>query len=130
MEPIDIGPSQDCLTIADVDRDASGLAHRALVRVTKNGWVAQTWVYAHEGRGFDGLTAFFHGMNNDWRGWLGSRDWASLDGDLHLTARHDGHVQLALVLSESIAWRVTTELTVAPGEELAAAVAELSATFG
>lgn len=126
MEPLQIGLPSDGLAIRDIRRDASGVSDRALFRLTKDGLVAETWVYAHEGHGFDGLTTFFQMMNQDWRGWSGERTWSALESDLRLTARHDGHIRLGVVLVDSINWSVQADLTLAPGEELSAAAEGLA----
>lgn len=129
MEPIWIGPSRNGLSIRDVSRDTRGVADRALVRLAKDGLSAETWVYAHEGHGFDGLVAFFNQMGADWRGWVGERQWSSLESDLRLTAVHDGHVRLNVVLEDSINWAVTAELTLDPGEELTSSAQGIAACF-
>jgi hypothetical protein len=124
-EPVLIGLANEGLSIQDVSRDPSGAVDRAFVRLTKTGLIAQTWVYAHERRGFDGLTAFFEKMNHDWRGWTGERRWSSLESDLNLVAKHDGHVRLEVVLVDAFNWTITAELTLAPGEELSSATEAL-----
>lgn len=96
------------------------------MRVTKEGLCAQTWVYANEGSGFDGLVAFFEHMNDDWRDWAGERQWSSLEGDLTLVARHEGHVRLQVALMHSADRTVRPEVTLAPGEELTGATRELA----
>ncbi len=48
MEPLLIGPPNDGLSIRDLSRDASGAVDRAMVRITKDGLLAETWVYANE----------------------------------------------------------------------------------
>lgn len=37
---------------------------------------------------------FFHAMYDDFRGWTGERVWQSLESELRISARHDGHVHL------------------------------------
>lgn len=73
MDPLLIGQPDDGLSIQELSVDSRGVADRALVRVTKDGLRAQTWVYANEGSGFDGLVVFFERMNDGWRGWTGKR---------------------------------------------------------
>lgn len=117
------------LSIRDVRRLSSGDADQALFVLVKGGLTAETWVYAHEGNGFDGLVGFFRSMADAWRGWKGERTWSSLEGDLALTAKHDGHVQLQIQIRDSIEWAADAELAVDAGEELSAAVATLSDLF-
>jgi Family of unknown function (DUF6228) len=48
---------------------------------------------------FDGermLGLFFRRIADDWRGWDGERDWASIEGLFDLTATHDGRGHIAL----------------------------------
>ena len=71
------------------------------------------------------MAEYFQAMNQDWRGWSDERRWASLESDLRLSARHDGHIRLEVVLVDSTNWTVTTEIALAPGEELSAATEAL-----
>jgi hypothetical protein len=121
-----IGLASDGLSIQDVRRDVSGDPDQVQFRITKIGLRAERWVYAHEGHGFDGLTAFFKSMCDDWRGWAGEREWVSLEHDLRLVGRHDGHVRLSASLRQPIDWQVTAELTLDPGEQLSAAARDLA----
>jgi hypothetical protein len=53
--------------------------------------------YAH---GHLGLGDFFESLAHDWRGWRGEKIWTALEGDVSLTASHDGagHVALSVEL--------------------------------
>ena len=75
------------------------------------------------------MAEYFQAMNQDWRGWSDERRWASLESDLRLSARHDGHIRLEVVLVDSTNWTVTTEIALAPGEELSAATEALVELF-
>lgn len=44
--------------------------------------------------GAGGLTDFLTGLYQDFRGWSGERVWRSLEDELRIAARHDGHVHL------------------------------------
>ncbi|MEQ4208855.1 DUF6228 family protein [Actinopolymorpha sp. B9G3] len=121
-----IGHTRNGLALRDVRRLSDGVADQALFAVAKGGLTAESWVYAHNGDGFDGLTDFFRSMAKSWRGWDGARTWSSLEGDLTLTAKHDGHVRLLVQIRDSIDWSAEIELTIDAGEELTAAVAALS----
>jgi hypothetical protein len=90
---------------------------------------AESWVYAHNGNGFDGLGDFFRSMSEAWRGWDGEHRWSSLEGDLSITAKHDGHVTVGGEVQESIEWSAEAELSLDPGEQLSAAVITLSELF-
>jgi hypothetical protein len=58
---------------------------------------AEVRVYAYRA---DGLPDLFEAMASDWRGWSGAKCWESLEGELKLTATHDGlgHIALDVVL--------------------------------
>ncbi|WP_220084462.1 DUF6228 family protein [Cellulosimicrobium sp. I38E] len=44
--------------------------------------------------GSGGLSAFLYGLYDEFRGWTGERTWQSLEDELRVVARHDGHVHL------------------------------------
>ena len=46
--------------------------------------------------GIRGLAAFFEALAADWRGWSGEREWSSLEGDVELSAVHDGRGTITL----------------------------------
>ena len=54
------------------------------------------------------LMDYFAGLATEWRGWDGSREWTSLEGDFRLTAHHDrvGNVviQVGLGLLPPLVW--------------------------
>ena len=54
---------------------------------------AGTAVWRNYWNGFGDLVAYFDGLERDWRGWSGVRRWQSLDRELTIDARHDGHIQ-------------------------------------
>jgi hypothetical protein len=43
------------------------------------------------------LADFLSELAGSWRGWEGERKWTSLEGDIELTATHDGRGLVALV---------------------------------
>jgi len=67
-----------------------------------------------------GLADFFAGIAADWRGWTGSREWASLDGELTLRAESDrtGHVYLRARLRHGAPaeWLVAVVLVLEGGQ--------------
>ncbi len=79
--------------------------------------------------GFADLVAYFDGLERDWRGWAGIRRWQSLDGELAIEARHDGHVQFEIRLERAMWWTASGELTVEPGEQLSQVAAGLRRAF-
>ena len=131
MEPVIIGTPSDCLSIQAVRRDHTGRVEEAWVRLSRQGLQADTWVWAYEGAGLDGLADYFVEMTDDWRGWDGERRWASVQGELQLTSRHEGgHIAIDVVLDREIIWTVSTELSIEPGEQLTAAARELKELLG
>jgi hypothetical protein len=75
-----------------------------------------------------GLSEFFAGLVEDWRGWQGERLWESLERELQLAAVHEGRrVRLRVRLrggrrfaSDQTVneWSASATLRVEPGEEL------------
>jgi hypothetical protein len=97
-----------------------------------DGLAATKRVYAHYASGWRDLAAFFAGLATDWRGWSGTREWASLESDLKIEARHEfGHVQLHVTVSKDPAdwgnhgWRAIADITLEPGEQLSRVAGEL-----
>ncbi|MFJ4029345.1 DUF6228 family protein [Paenarthrobacter sp. NPDC089989] len=75
-----------------------------------------------------GLLSFFDELARNWRGWDGEISFASIEGDLRLTAKHEGHVRIAFELEEFAGptpWRAQGELALDPGEELKTAAESL-----
>jgi hypothetical protein len=89
--------------------------------------VASSRIMANYGSGFGDLADFFAGLADAWRGWAGVRVWKSVDSTLHITAKHDGHVQLVIELRGDpyATWIASTSITIEPGEELSRAAAGL-----
>jgi hypothetical protein len=58
-------------------------------------------------------------LAHDWRGWAGARSWEAVAGYVRLDARHDGHVQLHVTMSEYFLgrWSLSADLTLEPGEQ-------------
>lgn len=79
--------------------------------------------------GFADLAAYFDGLKRDWRGWPGARRWQSLEQELAFTARHDGRIQIAVEMAQSMGWAASGELTLEPGEELSRVAAGLRRAF-
>ena len=47
----------------------------------------------------EGPADFLTGLYDDFRGWTGERIWRSLEHELRISARHDGHVHLTWELT-------------------------------
>jgi Family of unknown function (DUF6228) len=96
-----VGHPEDGLSLRAEDRDGYGSAVSVEATLRKPGLEARRLVVHHYAKGFDELVEFFESLERDWKGWIGSRTFESLEGDLTITATHDGHVRLAVRLRES-----------------------------
>lgn len=132
MDEAWIGRPSDGLRLlpVDVETDGSVVSIEALLRV--DGLEAQRVVFHHYSKGFADLSDFFTELEQAWRGWEGERTYESLEGDLRLSATHDGHVVLTVDLSQSTipdGWAVRAVLKLEAGEELAAAALAVRTLF-
>ena len=79
-----------------------------------------------------GLTAFFAGLAQEWRGWDGVRRWSAYSEGLRLEAKMDalGHVSLHIVLERSTReWTIEGDVVLDAGQ-LAGVADEVAALFG
>ena len=79
--------------------------------------------------GFADLATFFESLTDNWRGWTGTRQWESLEGQLRIAATHDGHVRLRVTIRAEHPndWRATGTVTIDAGEQLSRAARDLRA---
>lgn len=77
------------------------------------------------------LKAFFDGLAADWKGWPGTREWRSVEGELLLAAKCDstGHISLSVHLQPGrhpFGWKLCAMLLVEAGQldGIAASVGE------
>ena len=65
--------------------------------------------------GGDGLHEYWADLARHWRGWSGTREWESLEGDLALSAGIDrtGHVALKVTLQHEAPWRWQVQIILA-----------------
>jgi Family of unknown function (DUF6228) len=92
---------------------------------------ASTLVYAY------GPTplALFEVIANEWRGWHGSKEWSSLEGELSLSATHDGvgtitlQVRLAHLGFDAWDWEARAALALDAGAQLQTTVTALRSFF-
>jgi hypothetical protein len=67
----------------------------------------------------NGVADFFADFARHWKGWEGSKEWRSLEGELSLTARSDtlGHVYLTSTLREGAPdkWTLRANLVLEAG---------------
>ncbi len=72
---------------------------------------------------FNSLVDFFAELAQDWRGWSGTRDWRSLEGDLAISATSDdlGHCHLIFEIADGplSSWSAKFEgISIDAGEDL------------
>ncbi len=113
------------------ERTPDGVARTLTARVEGPGLSAERQVYEpEECGGYGALAAFFDEMAEAWRGWEGPREWYSLEGELTITAVHDGHVRMATHLTTGFGeheWTLKADVVIDPGEDLANAADEVRA---
>jgi hypothetical protein len=63
-------------------------------------------------------TQLFDAMAREWRGWAGTKQWESLEGELKLTATRDrtGHITVQVDLHRPGAWELRVWLTLEAGQ--------------
>ncbi|KQZ70883.1 DUF6228 family protein [Nocardioides sp. Root151] len=132
MPNVLIGTATECLTL--VPEPSVGAPDSLVATLDLEGLSASRSVVHNYASGFDDLANFFADLADAWRGWLGTRTWESLEGDLKIEARHDyGHVGLTITVRRDQAewgnhgWRVTGDLTIEPGEQLSQIAGDLVA---
>ena len=121
MDTATVGRENDGLLFWDVKRGPDGEIWFVWVRLRVGGLDASWRVSSHYATGFDELVGFFQGLAADWRGWSGERTYESMEHELRLTARHDGHVRIAVQLHQSSlpdGWSASGAFRVDPGEEM------------
>lgn len=122
MTSVRIGDPGECLVL---DRGGNG---DLVATLTVPGLVARVDVEPGYPDGLQDLADVFHAMSADWRGWDGTRSWASVDGVLSLEATHTGaEIRLVVDMRPSPgsggAWSVRAEVFLPPGEALSRAAA-------
>jgi uncharacterized protein DUF6228 len=118
------GSSQRWTLGRPVDLYDGGYVHRVFVEISDDGIAASGWV-TFEGQASRTLRDFLMWLDQDWRGWPGTRTWAALGTEMTLEAAHDGtgHVRIAVTLrqaerSDDHAWSARIVLTLEAGEQL------------
>ena len=125
-----LGLAQEGIAFSVHERDGRGVPTEVVVSVRDAGLHAEKPVVSHYASGFEDLVVFVESMEQDWRGWRGQRRYESLEGDLALTAEHDGHVRLTVELCEHIGWHVQADFTLEPGEQMAKSARQLRELLG
>jgi len=106
------------LRIFRPERGSRGELDYFSVEVMSTSISATTRVYAYR---CDDLATLFDEMSRDWRGWQGSRDWESLEGELKLSCTADGkgHIVVSIRIAESLnpdTWRIQTTAMIEAGQ--------------
>lgn len=113
------------------ERSDAGVVRLITARLVAPGLSAERLVYEpEECGGYAALASFFEEMAVSWRGWAGEREFYSLEGDLELTAVHDGHVRISARLTEHSGpdqWTVQAKVIIDAGEDLANAATAVQA---
>lgn len=130
MDAVKIGSASDHLRLS-AEPDDPALDY-LVADLSVDGLSATKRIYANYASGWRELAEFFAGLATDWRGWPGAREWASLESDLKIVARHEyGHVQLQVTLHNELAgwgnhgWSASADLTLEPGEQLSRVADEM-----
>ncbi|MDP5227336.1 MULTISPECIES: DUF6228 family protein [Arthrobacter] len=108
------------------DRARSGAVEYLMVTLVAEGLTSTSRIY--DVNGFGTLVGYFDDLSRHWRGWDGSKMYESLEGDLRISARHDGRVRLEVTLNQILGeteWRCQSTIILDPGEELSFAAAAL-----
>ncbi|QSR29690.1 hypothetical protein CFI00_04055 [Nocardioides sp. S5] len=130
MEQVVMGDVRTALVFSDPDDASEAPAHHLSVTIAGPDLRASRQVYEGYDEGFTSLARYFADLATNWRGWNGSRDYESVEGDLRIQADHDGHVNLHVLLWESTVpggWKVEAEIRLDAGEALTAAAKDLAA---
>lgn len=128
MSEVCIGAPTDGLWLRVKDRDFDGSVVTIEATMRSPGLEARRLVGHHYARGFEELVDFFADLERGWKGWDGSKTFVSLEGDLALTAIHNGHVWLTIRLRHPTleeGWDVTTLVRLDPGEQVSRTTAEV-----
>lgn len=129
MEAVVIADGRTRLVFSDPDSVMTVPAQYLSATLEGPDLRASRQVYEGYDEGFTSLARYFKDLAADWRGWNGSRDYESIEGDLRLQATHDGHVNLRVLLWEPTVptgWRVEAELRLDAGEALSAAADDIA----
>ena len=120
-----IGSYETKLRLSGTERGGDGIPTVISAAIDGPGLTAT--VAAYDDR-YGQLAVFFEALADSWRGWEGERIFSSLEGELEIKARHDGHVRLAIRLRRVDGpglWTVHADVTVDPGEDIAAAARDV-----
>jgi hypothetical protein len=130
VDVVNIGSPSDHLRLSTEPDDPA--RDYLMADLAVDGLRATTRVYAHYASWWRELVDFFAGLAADWRGWSGTREWASLGSELTIQARHQfGHVQLRVTVRRDLpdggnhGWTASADITLEPGEQLSRVTADV-----
>jgi hypothetical protein len=92
-----IGSYETKLHLSCTDRGRDGIPTIIVAGLDGPGLSAS--VAAYDNR-YGQFAVFLEALADSWRGWEGERTFNSLEGEFEITARHDGHVRLAIRLCQ------------------------------
>ncbi len=124
VEPVIIGHFRNSLVFSGPDEAVNVPAQYLGVSIEGPDLRASRQVYEGRDGGFSSLAGYFADLAANWRGWHGSRDYESIEGDLRIQATQDGHVVLRVTLWETAVpegWRAEADVRLDAGEPLSAA---------
>lgn len=129
MALVEIGHAGS-LAFDSIERPADGSIDSVLVTADLKGLHATQRVLTIND--FRDLVLFFTDLSAQWRGWTGSKNYEALEGDLRISARHDGHVSLDFEISQTSVprgWTLAGVLVLDPGDELSKVAQESESFF-
>lgn len=127
-----LGDAAMSLEFSEPQFEEAGRLRHLQVRLRGDRLDAQLTVYVYD---VSELVHYFHGLDEDWRGWSGERQFESVESDLLLRARHTGRIELSVTLtgeaardiSAHVGWTAYAIVGVEPGEQLSRFVRDLDA---
>lgn len=122
MPSVTIGSGSATLVLRAIDGSPADALEAELRAETLS---AQAILY---GLDFADLGTYFEELAAKWRGWTGSIDWRSLEGDLEISANYDRHVLLRVRLLGDryrTEWVAEATITLEAGEQLSAVASDV-----
>ncbi|GAA1216272.1 hypothetical protein F6W70_05275 [Microbacterium maritypicum] len=118
-----LGDTGMSLDFSDPQFDESGKLRSLQARLHGTRLDAQLTFYVWD---VAEIVCYFRALDQDWRGWSGERQYESVEGDLVLSARHLGRIELSVTLtgeaardiSTHVGWTAQAIVGIEPGEEL------------
>lgn len=131
MHTAQLGDAVMSLEFSGAQFDDSGYLRYLQARLYGSRLDARVTFYVYE---VAEIAGFFRRLDEDWRGWSGERRFESVEGDLALSARHGGHIELSATLTGETSrnvgngvWTAQGIVGVEPGEELSRFVRDFDA---